>query len=164
MAYQDRKVYDFASVGTTVTQFTHQTVDKQRGIPIGIATPVQLGYGNAGLLKMSQSIVSQVKDNFRNMLATNWGDRLVLYDFGANLQELAFELTSGVAETEAIRRIKRCAEKYMPFLVLQTFQVVNLPSTSKDNLARIGIRVTYSISGIEGTEVYVDEVTIYAAG
>ena len=164
MSIQDRKVYDFSSVGKTMPEARTEFNDPNAGIPIGIVTPCQLGRSNDGLLRMSKDLVKQVRNNFRDMLATNWGDRLVLYDFGANLQELAFELTSGVAETEAIRRIKRCAEKYMPFLVLQTFQVVNLPSMSKDNLARIGIRVTYSITGIEGTEVYVDEVTIYAAG
>ena len=164
MAYQDRKVYDFASVGTTVTQFTHQTVDKQRGIPIGIATPVQLGYGNAGLLKMSQSLVSQVKDNFRNMLATNWGDRLVLYDFGANLEELAFELSSENVELEAVARIKRTTEKYMPFITLHTFQSFNEPSMlAKGGLAKIGVRVTYSIKNF-GAQIHTDEVIIHAAG
>ena len=118
---QDRKVYDFTSVGTKVLDFRKNVLDRQDPRPIGIVTPVSLGYGASGFLKMSMDIVSQVRDNFRNMLSTNWGDRLVLYDFGANLQELAFELTNENVEMEAVARIKRTTEKFMPFITLHTF-------------------------------------------
>ena len=41
---------------------------------------------------MHMSMADQVSDNFRNMIMTNHGERLCLYDFGADLDELIHEL------------------------------------------------------------------------
>lgn len=164
MAVQDRKIYDFSSVGTTEVEFRQSIINTRLNLPIGIVTPLRLGYGNAGLLKMNTNVTKQVRDNFRNMLATNWGDRLILYDFGANLKELAFELTNESVELEAISRIRRCVDKYMPFITLHTFQSFNVPSlTDPNGVAKIGVRISYSIKRL-GHEVFQDEVIIYAVG
>ena len=162
---QDRKVYDFASVGTKVLDFRKNILDREDPKPIGILTPVSLGYGPSGLLKMSMDVVPQVRDNFRNMLSTNWGDRLILYDFGANLEELAFELSNENVEMEAIARIKRTTQKYMPFVTLHTFQSFNEPSKllHGGGMANIGVRITYSIKNL-GSTTYTDDVIIHSAG
>jgi phage baseplate assembly protein W len=161
---QDRKVYDFSSVGTKTIDFRKNVLERSNPRPIGILTPISLGYGQSGLLKMSRDLVTQVRDNFRNMLSTNWGDRLVLYDFGANLEELAFELTSEGVELEAIARIKRTTEKYMPFITLHTYQTFNEPSKmQRGGMANVGVRVTYSIQNF-GPTTYTDEVIIHCAG
>lgn len=162
---QDRKVYDFSSVGTKVLDFQKNVLDRIDPRPIGILTPVALGYGESGLLRMSMDVTQQVRDNFRNMVSTNWGDRLILYDFGANLEELAFELTNENVEMEAVARIKRTTEKYMPFITLHTFQSFNEPSklSAGGGLANIGVRITYSIKNL-GQTTYTDEVIIHSAG
>jgi hypothetical protein len=156
MAIQDRKIYDFSSVGIKVLDFQKNILDRIDAQPIGIVTPVALGYGESGLLKMSMDVTQQVRDNFRNMISTNWGDRLILYDFGANLEELAFELTNENVEMEAVARIKRTTQKYMPF---------NEPSKLKagGGLANVGVRITYSIKNL-GSTTFTDEVIVHSAG
>ena len=60
-----------------------------------------------GLFEMHFDNRSQVKDNLRNLLQTNWGERIGLYAFGANLNELVGELSSQEDfDSEAMLRIK----------------------------------------------------------
>ena len=84
----NRKVYSFKSVGELERDNRQNDETVVVKLPIGIATPVSLG--NNSLLKMHTSQINVIKDNFRNMLMTNHGDRLGFYDFGANLEELTY--------------------------------------------------------------------------
>lgn len=160
---QNRKTYDFASVGEANTVFVDRLVDVSANIPIGIKTPMELGYDNSGPFKMHTSLEKQIKDNFRNMLQTNHGDRLMIYDFGANLAGLAFDLTTEAGDTSAINRIRNATSKYMPFINLLTFESVK-KANDDTGLASIGVRVTYSIPTISTTTEHAIEVIIHSAG
>ena len=165
MSNQNRKTYDFNSVGQTSISARSSFVTTESEVsPIGIVTPLQLGRGSDGLFRMSKDLVTQVRDNFRNMLSTNWGERLMLHDFGANLTELAFELGSDTADLEAVMRIKATTEKYMPFIRLETFESFTEDSPyGTTGLALVGIRVTYTVHSISEQQ-FAEEVIIYSAG
>ena len=164
MTQQSRKLYDFSSVGQTTSKFKSEFNNPAADFPIGILTPLRFGYENDGIFKMSKDLITQVRDNFRNMLATNWGDRLMLYDFGANLSELSFEMGNESGDMEAIVRIKNSIDKYMPFIIPQTFESFSEASqTPNAGVEKVGIRITYSISNLS-SENFVDEVIIYSAG
>ena len=160
-----RKSYDFQSVGRMEVEFQDSLIDTSVDIPIGIKTPMEMSTGgNTGPFKMRTNLGDQVKDNFRNMLATNHGDRLMLYDFGANLEELAFELCAEAGDVRAINRIRRATEKYMPYIQLETFEPIRETTSEKTaSIAVVGIRVIYSVPklGLSNQGV---EVVIYAAG
>ena len=160
---QNRKTYDFASVGELETDFKDRLVETTAGFPIGIKTPIELGYGNVGPFKMHTDLALQIRDNFRNMLQTNHGDRVMLPDFGANLEELAFELSSEEGDTMAINRIRKSTEKYMPFVKLLTFESIKEAPEGSSGVASVGVRVVYSVPTI-GTDQYGVEVIIYSAG
>jgi phage baseplate assembly protein W len=112
---------------------------------------------------MKQDLGEQMKDNFRNMLATNHGDRVMLHDFGANLQELAFELGAESGDVKAIQRIRKTTEKYMPFIQLETFEPIREADLVDSGMATVGVRVAYSVPKIQLFKQGV-EVLIYTAG
>jgi phage baseplate assembly protein W len=158
-----RKKYDFASVGESKEEFDAQykkTNEDRFQQPIGIKVPVELG--NTDLLKMHTDVEKNIADNFRNMLMTNYGERVGLYDFGANLTELAFELGTDRFDTEAIRRIRRTTEKYMPFIQLSTFEPL---VDRRDNkvIAKVGVRITYKVSALSQNDRVIEAI-IYTAG
>ena len=156
----NRKVYSFKSVGELdVDNRSNRQTDVQK-LPIGIATPVSLGRNS--LLKMHDDRLKVISDNFRNMLMTNHGDRLGFYDFGANLQELTFELGSEGADAEATRRIARSTQKYMPYVNLDTFEPF-VEKFDNQHTAKVGIRVTFSVPKISVDPKLV-EVILYVAG
>ena len=160
MTTNNRKVYSFKSVGELDANNRQNDQTVKVKVPIGIATPVSLGTNS--LLKMHTSQLKVISDNFRNMLMTNHGDRLGFYDFGANLEELTFELGSESADAEATRRIAKTTAKYMPFVSLDTFEPF-IEKFDNQHTGKVGIRVTYTVPKISN-DINAVEVLLYVAG
>lgn len=160
MTTNNRKVYSFKSVGELDADNRQNDQTVKVKLPIGIATPVSLGTNS--LLKMHTSQLKVISDNFRNMLMTNHGDRLGFYDFGANLEELTFELGSESADAEATRRIAKTTAKYMPFVSLDTFEPF-IEKFDNQHTGKVGIRVTYTVPKISN-DMNAVEVLLYVAG
>jgi phage baseplate assembly protein W len=154
-------VYDFTSVGKKQLAFEAENAGTAVTNPIGIKTPIELTTNSAGTFAMNTDLALQIRDNFRNMLNTNAGERLMLPDFGANLRPLAFELATDTAAEEAVRRISSTTNKYMPYIELSTFE----PFIKQDNnvVLASGVRIIYSIPSIGVTNQAVEAI-IYTAG
>jgi len=162
---QVRKKYDFSSVGELkedLDKSRSQSASDRAQIPIGIRLPAALGESSDGLLRMHYDIDAALADNFRNMVMTNHGERLGLYDFGANLTELAFELGSDDFDAEAIRRVRRTTEKYMPFIQLLTFEPLVDRNDNKE-VAKVGVRITYKVSALSQRERVIEAI-VFVAG
>lgn len=160
---QSARIYDFKSVGVSEAEAEEQKqawVDGEK--PIGIKTPLELGDGIDGLLKMHKSLEDQVHDNFRNLILCNHGERLGAYDFGANLAELAHELGSEGIDNEAIRRIKTAVAKYAPFINPKTFESF-VDNRDNEHVAKVGIRIVYDIPVLNVTDKAL-EIIIYVTG
>ena len=122
-----------------------------------VTSSIELKYGYT-----ESDIDKQLSDNLRNLLLTNHGERLGYYDFGANLRPLVFDLGTDEADQEAIRRIKRTTNKYMPFISLEGFQVF---VDRKDNkaVAKVGVQITYKIPRLDAALRSL-EVMLYMGG
>ena len=158
------KVYDFNSVGELNADFESRSKKEklERLRPVGIKTPIQFSTRTDDTFTMSTSVLLQVKDNFRNLIQTNHGERVGLYDFGANLAELCFDFGDEATDAEAMRRIARTTKKYMPFLVLKSFS----PFTERMNnqhTAKIGVRIFYDVPSLKSYDNGI-EVILHVAG
>lgn len=162
---QVRKKYDFASVGELkedLDKSRSARAQARRQIPYGIKLPLEYGSDSDGILKMHYSAEDALADNFRNMVMTNHGERLGLYDFGANLTELAFELGTDEFDAEAIRRIRRTTEKYMPYVQLLTFEPLVDRNNNKE-VAKVGVRITYKVNALSQKDRVIEAI-VYVAG
>lgn len=158
----NRKVYSFKSVGKLDDEVFEESVNTIVSDPIGIVTPVSFAKSGGTLFSMNFDVATQIRDNLKNLLLTNTGERLMLHDFGANLRPLAFELSNDQVATRAIRQISNSVSKYMPFVVLENFET-RVQSSDNGNTVGIVVGVTYSVPTIGATDQAV-EVIIYAAG
>ena len=139
------RVYSFKSSGETPSKVRERNSQQEvLRPPIGIKTPLELGSGADGLLKMHRDFLTTISDNLRNLLLTNKGERLLDYEFGANLKELCFELGTDEADAEAIDRIRTSVGRYLPYVNLETFETFTQPSIDR-GVARVGIRITYKV-------------------
>lgn len=139
--------YSFKSVGKTKQDIVDETVSASP-IPFGIKTPLKIGVSE-GILEMNYSLEEQFSDNLRNLLLTNWGERLGLYDFGANLRPLTTDYSSqDDFDNEAIVRIKDAVEKWMPFIDLENFSST-VDRMENKNTAIIKINITYNIPDLQ---------------
>lgn len=158
----NRKVYSFKAVGQSQEDFTTQQENVVRQSPIGILTPVSFAQSGGTLFSMSYDVKQQVKDNLKNLLLTNRGERLMLNDFGADLRSLALEYTNDDVVNSAIVRISNAVKKYMPFISLENFETRTEPSVDGNTIGVV-VRVTYAIPSIGAINQAVEAV-IYAAG
>lgn len=158
----NRKTYSFKAVGQLQNVFDDQQTQTVRRTPIGIKTPVRFDDTSNLLFGMNYDISSQIKDNLKNLLLTNAGERLMLTDFGANLRPLAFELSNDDVASEAIRRISSTVSKYMPFIELDTFES-RIENSENGDTVGVVIRVGYSVPSAGVVNQFVESI-IYAAG
>jgi len=157
-------VLDFKNVGTRISDahFIRRT-NPETTIPFGFKTPLELSNSAAHPFAMHYDIGDQIHDNLRNLLLTNWGERVGLYNFGANLRPLLFELTAGNDfDMEAAIRIKTAVERFMPWVELQGFSS-NVETAPGDNVASIGIIVTYGITKLNITNKAI-QLTFHLGG
>lgn len=153
--------FNFKSAGKTSIQKTIETLT-QSPTPIGIKTPLELGTGNVdGIFRMHYKLADQVHDNLRNLLQCNWGERLGIYDFGANLRPLLSELVSpDDFDAAAVERISSAVGRWMPYISLDEF-LSNFDRTENQHTAVAKITITYSIPTLN-VEKRSLEITLYA--
>jgi phage baseplate assembly protein W len=97
---------------------------------------------------MNYSLEDQFADNLRNLLLTNWGERLGLYQYGANLRPITTELVSqDDFDSAAIARIKSAVDRWMPFVDLEDFSSV-VSREGNINTSIINISITYNIPAL----------------
>jgi phage baseplate assembly protein W len=150
--------YSFKSSGKTVTTTNDEKLSETT-VPVGFATPLSLG--TTALFKMNYTLAAQVHDNLKNLLLTNFGERLCQYNFGANLKELVSEYTSqDDFDTEAINRIKTAVSSWMPYVDLENFSS-DVDRFNNTNTAIITITITYNVPSLNvfGKKL---EINLYA--
>jgi len=137
----------FKSVGITNEQRATTVTTVTKVPPIGIKTPLQLST-DEGLLAMNFNLADQLADNLRNLLQTNWGERLGQYFFGANLRPLTTEYTNQENfDTEAISRIRDAVSTWMPFVELEDF-ISEVDRNENTSTGIIRVSITYNIPSL----------------
>jgi phage baseplate assembly protein W len=113
--------------------------------PIGLKTPMKLDFGTSEVFEMNFTFADQVKDNLRNLLLTNHGERLALSNFGANIRPLLTEFSNKADfDSESMIRINTAVQAWMPFVNLLGFDSVP-DYTNNEFTGRIRILIEYSV-------------------
>jgi phage baseplate assembly protein W len=150
--------FNFKSSGTTRADAAANAL-VQTPTPIGIKTPLSIG--DDDLLTMHFSLADTLTDNLRNLIMTNWGERLGFYDFGANLRPILVDLVSlDDFDTQAIDRIRTAVQRWMPYVDLQGFESSS-DRLQNRNTAVIRLVITFNIPSLNVRDRKL-EVTLYA--
>jgi phage baseplate assembly protein W len=107
---------------------------------------------------MNTTIEDQISDNLRNLILTNHGERLGVYDFGADLGALLTESIPIANMTQEVEnRIKATVQKYMPGIQIDSITPLTNPPRGK-SLASFDFIVTYSFfqAGINGRKIQIN--------
>lgn len=132
----------------------------QTALPIGIKTPVQLDADGHGLLAMHTDIKEQIADNLRNLVLTNWGERLGNYFFGANLRPILADFShKDDFDQEAMVRINTAISRYMPFVTPVAYESF-IQSQTSPSTAICKLVIIYSVVSLGITNAKL-EVTLF---
>lgn len=134
---------------TSTSISTGAPVPTPAKVVIGIKTPLALGTDE--LLEANYDIGSQVADNLRNLVQTNWGERLAIYDYGANVGPLLSELVSQEDfDSTAMTRISDAVAKWMPYVQLNTFtsKVLYSENTRGNSMSARLMQLNYDVPAV----------------
>lgn len=143
-----------------------------RMIPIGIKTPLEFSKtSNNQLFQMNHNPIDQIKDNLRNLILTEKGERLGRPDFGCGLKNYVFELTAiEDYELTIINIIKKQVEKFIPFVLITNIEILDYYDNSvdqfnlnKSRLAALLLRISFDVQKIQINNQRM-EVVIFSGG
>lgn len=149
------RTINFKSVGER-DDATALNRNQSNQVPIAIKMPMSDGVGSDGLWEMTKDVKSTIRQNIKNLILTNWGERFSSYTYGANLAELSLEYYGNSFDEEVAVRIKTATTNWMPFVALEDLQVFPIVK-SEGEVSRVRIKVFYSVPsaniGRDGVEV-----------
>lgn len=143
MAERIRKSYKFKSVGRKARPEEDVLTPEQDRQGLSFRWPLQPAEGATGrTFEILSDPKTVTRNNLRTLLATNWGERLGEYDFGANLIEFLSDLEAGFDPEVASSRIRETVRFWMPFVDIQEISVVK-DEDAPSGIASYNLRVVY---------------------
>ena len=151
--YATTSKFKFKSVGNVITdeRFDKTAIkDSAKNVKIGIITPPRSS-GYDEIFDMHSDPREQLKDNLKNLIMTNQGERLVQHAFGANLKNALYDYTKDRDYKSTIdSQIRGAVEAYMPVINITTIESVIIDDLEKNSannagLAKLKLRVIFSV-------------------
>ena len=102
-----------------------------------------------GFYVLTKTIPQNIKQNFKNLLLTTPGERVMIPDFGVGLRRFLFENNSFELQDKISERIDNQVSLYMPFVAVNQVQFFDQANSLKSNFGNLlSLRIIYSIPGM----------------
>lgn len=101
---------------------------------------------DAGSYASNTTIKEVVKQNFKNLLLTSPGERIMDPNFGVGIRQFLFEQGTNTTTNILSQRILQQVSRYMPYLEIQEFS----PSYEENQLIMI---IKYFITPLSTTDI-----------
>ena len=157
--------YSFKSVGDLRTDRKFSS-SANPPTPLGFKTPLRLGENRTGIFDMYTDLRKLVKDNLKNLIMTNHGERLGNFAVGANLRSLCTErLSREDFDAEAMRRIQTAVGKFMPYIKLLDYaSTVKVDKSNPiQSISQVTVTLLYNVPQLKVAKEKA-EATIYTIG
>ena len=163
--------FKFKSVGNVISDEKFDTTtdrDALANTKIGIKTP-PVNSPSSDIFEMHNDPREQLKDNLKNLILTNQGERLVNTGFGANLKSVLYDFTKDTEYKKTVDDLIRGAvEKFMPVINITEIQSVIIDEQEKNSanragLAKLKLRVIFSVPVMRVDNLAV-EVSMFIGG
>ena len=130
----------------SIRTLTKETIKKK-----GLSIKFPMRKGVDGAFQVNETTIDVVKDGLKLLLLTNYGERLIHVDFGANLRPLIFENMSEDLNVQIETAILTAVERWMPFVLIKEVQIKDYTQDLSigDNELRIKIFFSISNTGLE---------------
>jgi phage baseplate assembly protein W len=105
---------------------------------VGITLPIRRG--NTGMFEQSTTTYTQIRSNFKNLILTTKGERIMQPDFGTDLKSILFNQLDAETTANIRSTIVDAVERWMPFLELQN---VTVKAAEDNNPNGVQVNVSY---------------------
>ena len=153
-----------SSLGRKVSQIRKSGKNKAKlffpeKFPIGIKTPLEPGYrDNESLFKMHFDPLEQIKDNLKNLILTQKGERIGFPDFGTDLLQIYSntELSDDEISDRVMFEIKSAVNAYMPSIFLKNFYSQKI-STDEKGINKAAVEFSNGLENISFGETNISK-------
>ena len=145
--------FKFKSSGVNISHRKFKPTEdqiKSQIVPIGIKTPLDFGDDKNEYLNCNTDPIEQIKDNLRNLILTNRGERLGRFDYGCDLRSFLNEANSLGNQLEPLMTksiIDQCTAQ-LPMVNIQDVTYDKLTkgeSGSASGLSVMNINVKFAV-------------------
>ena len=110
-------------------------------MPTGLSVKFPLSISEQGDFTLNEQVKDMVKQNFKNLLLTVPGERIMIPDFGVGIQKYLFE-QRGFGIVESISAgIQVQVSKYMPYIEILNINTI----ASEETEELLSIKIDYYI-------------------
>jgi len=131
--------------------------DNDTDVKVGIDLPIRRGDVNDGFFASTSTTIEAVKNNIRNLLQTNEGERFFQPNLGMNLRKLLFE---HINEENLIGVQDAILDKFqfwLPFVEVRDIQILSRDDTTDIGMNEIRVKILFNIKQDPNT---LDSITL----
>ena len=132
-------------------------VDNDTNVRVGIDLPIRRGDDFDGFFATTSTTIEAVKNNIRNLLNTNQGERLFQPNLGLNLRRLLFEHITNENLIGVQDAILDKIEFWLPFVEVRDIQVLSRDNTTDIGVNEIRVKILFNIKQDPNT---LDSITL----
>lgn len=116
---------------------------------VGLAPALPLRFSKEGPYDLLIELSDLVKQNFKNLVLTEQGERIMDVEFGVGLKKYLFENKTEAVKKEIIENTYKQVALYMPYLQLNNIEFEN----NEEEPNYLGISIYYSIPSLSIEDV-----------
>ena len=131
--------------------------DNDTKVKVGIDLPIRRGDDLDGFFASTSTTIEAVKNNIRNLLQTEEGERFFQPNLGIGLRRLLFEHITNENLIGIQDVILDKFEFWLPFVEIRNIEVLNRDNTTDIGVNEIRIKILFNIKQDPNT---LDSVTI----
>ena len=115
----------------------------------GISPKLPLKESNQdGPYGLTKTINEAVKQNFKNLILTSPGERIMIPEFGVGLRQYFFEQINSTTFERLTANIHDQTKLYLPFLVIREISFQTSDTNNNLSFNEVAVSITYSIPGV----------------
>jgi phage baseplate assembly protein W len=119
--------------------------DNDTNVKIGIDLPIRRGDDSDGFFATTSTTIEAVKNNIRNLLQTDEGERFFQPNLGLNLKSVLFEEISDDKLIGIQDAILDKFEFWLPFVQVRDIQILSTKNDSSIGSNEIRIKILFNI-------------------
>ena len=135
--------------------------DNDTNVKVGIDLPIRRGDDRDGYFATTSTTIEAVKNNIRNLLQTNEGERFFQPNLGLNLRTLLFEHITNENLIGVQDAILDKIEFWLPFVEVRDIQVLSRDNTTDIGANEIRVKILFNIKQDPNT---LDSITLDFSG
>ncbi len=119
--------------------------DNDTNVKIGIDLPIRRGSDSDGFFATTSTTIEAVKNNIRNLLRTDEGERFFQPTMGMNLKKLLFEHITSENLIGVQDAILDKFQFWLPFVEVRDIQILTRDATTDIGVNEIRVNIIFNI-------------------